>query len=295
MTISPGRGTDQRHRQVGELRIGEPLGRHEDEVDVVRRDVGGELVDRRRRRAVHRHRPQPEPGRGVDLVAHQREQRRDEQRRPEPGIAQQPGREEVDRALAPSGALDDEDTGPVAHQCLDGFTLMRSELRVGSPGQPAQGVEQFVGLSRLTHRGPFCRGGVATAPNAGRVVRSGHPQDRPRLSPAWAPPRERAGHRDEKRAPFAPGVPPRRLSPPALIDCMYQPPHGGALGPYPRVLQRWVTFSSRDPPAHTLCTAFITQRGVTTGGRCQRMLPRCGMSQGRSRPGSSSVCSHIHR
>ena len=156
----PGSRTDQRHRQVGELRIGEPLGRHEDEVDVVRRDVGGELVDRRRRRAVHRHRAQPEPGRRVDLVAHQREQRRDQQRRPEPGVAQQPGREEVHRALAPSGALDDEDTGPVAHQGFDGFTLMRSELRVGSPGQPTQGVEQFVGLTRLTHRGPFCRGGV---------------------------------------------------------------------------------------------------------------------------------------
>ena len=169
----PGSRTDQRHRQVGELRVGEPLGRHEDEVDVVRRDVGGELVDRRRRRAVHRHRPQPEPGGGVDLVAHQREQRRDEQRRPEPGVAQQPGGEEVHGALAPSGALHDEDTGPVAHERLDGLTLMRPELRVGSPGQPTQGVEQFVGLTRLTHSGPLCRRGVSTAPAI--VLRRGRP------------------------------------------------------------------------------------------------------------------------
>ena len=175
----PGSGTDQRHRQIGELRIGEPFGRDEDEVDVVRRDVGGELVDRRRRRAVHRHRAQPEPGRGVDLVAHQREQRRDEQRRPEPGVAQQPRGEEVDRALAPSGALDDEDTGPVADERLDRFTLMWSELRVGSPGQPTQGVEQFVGLTRRTHSRPLCRRGVSTAP--------GDEQTACRRS-AWTPP-----------------------------------------------------------------------------------------------------------
>ena len=60
----------------------------------------------------------------LDLVAHQREQRRDEQRRPGALVAQQPRGDEVDGALAPPGALDDEDarrdrraTASIASSC----------------------------------------------------------------------------------------------------------------------------------------------------------------------------------
>ena len=93
---------------VAEAGVVQPLGTHQQQVDLTggqrRRDLGP-LVGVG---GVHGHGAQPGPPRGVDLVAHQGQQRRDDQRRPGAAGAQQRGREEVDRRLAPPGALHDE-------------------------------------------------------------------------------------------------------------------------------------------------------------------------------------------
>jgi hypothetical protein len=64
---------------------------------------------------------------------------------------------------------------------------MRSELRVGSPGQPTQRVEQFVGLARGTHSRPLCRGGVVHAPELlDRALSTAAIVDQ--QTSAWTPP-----------------------------------------------------------------------------------------------------------
>ena len=94
---------EQRQHRVAELRVVEPLRADQQQVDRVggeqRRATSSHAVAVRR---VDRVRADPEPlGRG-DLVAHQREQRRDDQRRPGAPLAQQRGGEEVDGRLAPA-------------------------------------------------------------------------------------------------------------------------------------------------------------------------------------------------
>ena len=83
----------------------------------------------------------PEPlGRG-DLVAHQREQRADDQRRAGAGLAQQRRGDEVHGRLAPPGALDAEHPGAVGHDVVDRLELVGAELRRRVPGEGAQAVQ----------------------------------------------------------------------------------------------------------------------------------------------------------
>ncbi len=70
-----GPSADDRHDLGGEVGIGESLGRDEDEVDHVAVERLDELVDGGVGGAVDRLAPQPEPGGGVDLIAHQGEER----------------------------------------------------------------------------------------------------------------------------------------------------------------------------------------------------------------------------
>jgi hypothetical protein len=99
---------DDRHDLARELGVGEPLRRDEQEVDLVGLQRLFEFAHGGGRRTVDRLAAQPEPRRGVDLVAHERQQRRDQQRGAEALLAQQVRGEEVDRALAPAGALHDQ-------------------------------------------------------------------------------------------------------------------------------------------------------------------------------------------
>ena len=123
-----------------------------------RRSASFELADRRVRGAVDRLAPQPEPAGGLDLVAHQRQQRRDQQRRPEPLLAQQVGGQEVDGALAPPRALHHEHPRPIVDERLDRLALPVAELGVGAPGQPPESVEQ---VGRVPPCGPSWRVGVS--------------------------------------------------------------------------------------------------------------------------------------
>ena len=66
-----------------------------------------------------------------DLVAHQRQQRRDDDRRAVPARAQQLGGDEVDRGLAPAGALD--------HQCPAALDDGHRLAAAGADAQPGGG------------------------------------------------------------------------------------------------------------------------------------------------------------
>ena len=72
--------------------------------------------------------PDAQPASGENLVPHQREQRADQQRRPGPGVAQNLGRQEIDDALAPAGALDDEQPLPLVSGQVNGLPMPVAEL-----------------------------------------------------------------------------------------------------------------------------------------------------------------------
>ena len=79
------------------------------------------------------------PAGRLDLVAHQRDQRGNDHRRPGPAGPQQGGGGEVDRRLAPPGALHDQGPAPVADQSLDSAPLILAQPGA-RPGQRAQGL-----------------------------------------------------------------------------------------------------------------------------------------------------------
>ena len=76
--------------------------------------------------------------RHVDLVPHEREQRRDQERRPRAAITQQPRRDEVHRTLAPTGALHDEGATTVVDQGLDSLPLLGTEGAGGASGETTE-------------------------------------------------------------------------------------------------------------------------------------------------------------
>ena len=163
-----GRGQPGQHL-VAELRVVEPLRADQQDVDLA--PVDG-VVGRRPVAAVggvDGHGVDAGPLRGGDLVAHQREQRRDDDRWPGAGAAQQGRGHEVDRRLAPAGALHDQGPAPVGHQGLDRGPLVvpqrgvvaadqRPEMGLGLGPQlisrPGQLVRRRTQLVRRSSRSP---------------------------------------------------------------------------------------------------------------------------------------------
>ncbi len=90
----------------------------------------------------------PGAGGGLDLVAHQRQQRADDDGGPRPDGAQQRGGHEVHRRLTPPGPLHHEHARAVDQQRLDGLELVLAEVRVRSGGEPAQHLTGVVGQRR---------------------------------------------------------------------------------------------------------------------------------------------------
>ena len=103
----------------------------------------------------------------LDLVAHQREQRRDDHGRPGAEPAKQRGGDEVDRGLPPAGLLYDEHAALLHHEGLD-----RSPLVVVQPGVVAsdQGTQVLLGL-------------IAGARGRGHGVLSTKPARHDRIAP----------------------------------------------------------------------------------------------------------------
>ncbi len=133
----PGGGGQLGQDQVAEPRVVQPLRADQQHVDRPGRDLGVDLVPLGDVGRVDRAGVQAGPGRRVDLVAHQREQRGDDHGRPRAAGPEQRGGHEVDRGLAPAGALHDQRPAAAAGQRLDRGPLVRAQPGL-LPGQRAQ-------------------------------------------------------------------------------------------------------------------------------------------------------------
>ena len=128
---------------VAELRVVEPFGRDQQDVDLVARQCRlgvGPLVGVR---GVDRDRSHAGPGSSGHLVAHERQQGRHEHRRPTPTTPEQQRRQEVHGGLAPPGALHHQRTLPVLDQRGDRLELPGVEDRVGPPRERSERLLRF--------------------------------------------------------------------------------------------------------------------------------------------------------
>ena len=148
----PGPGADERHDLVGELGVGEPLGRHEQQVDLVGAQRSSSSLDRGGMALliVLQRNPSRGPPRSGCASARAAGRSAASARRP---LAQEMRGQEVDRALAPPGALHHEHPRPIVDQRLDRLALPVTELGVGSTGQRAQRFEEWVGHAGTVRRG----------------------------------------------------------------------------------------------------------------------------------------------
>ena len=159
------RGQARQHL-VAEAGVVEPLGAHQQHVDLAGTDLVLDrlpLVDVGR---VDGHRADAGAlGRG-DLVAHQREQRADDDRRAGALLAQQLGGHEVDRRLAPPGALHDQRATVVDRERLDGRPLVLAQHGVTLPVPGADEGPQ-VSLGGLAGRAAYVVGDGCGGSGAG--------------------------------------------------------------------------------------------------------------------------------
>ena len=137
---------------IAEPLVREPLGRDEQQVDLVVREALDDRLELIGVRGVDRLGSDADAPGHLDLVAHQREQRGDEQRRTGALLAQQLRRDEVDGRLPPPRALHEQHPPPVARDRLDRVELARPERGVG-----AEHVVQVI---------ERCRGHARTVPSA---------------------------------------------------------------------------------------------------------------------------------
>ena len=93
------------------------------------------------------------PARGGNLIAHEREQRADQQSGALPGFAQHLRGDEVNEALAPAGLLNDEQPPGTRHDVADRLRLTRAELSTAFGNALAQQGEGAV-LVEFRHGGP---------------------------------------------------------------------------------------------------------------------------------------------
>ena len=125
---------------VAETWVGQALGRHEQHVDLVGVDARADLTPLGGVGRAQLLRAHSRPRGCGDLVAHQGQQRRDQQRRSGTLLSAQRGRDEVHRRLAPPRPLHDEGTLATVDECLDGFPLTLAKLGLGTGRQRAQDV-----------------------------------------------------------------------------------------------------------------------------------------------------------
>ena len=124
-----------------ELGVGEAFGRDEEDVDLVRFDAVGDAAPVILIGGVDRLGVDAHARRGVDLVSHEGEERRDEEGGAEAGLTQELGGDEVDETLAPPGLLDDEEAPVAVDEVADGVPLTVAEGGVGVAGAGTEEVE----------------------------------------------------------------------------------------------------------------------------------------------------------
>ena len=136
------RSLDRGKDPVREGLVAEALGRDQQDVDRVCREPRLDVVPLGRVARVDRRGVEAQPAGHRDLVAHEGEERADDERRPVALVAADPRRDPVDEALAPARALDDERPLPVSDHGLDRLALALAELRVGTEHRPEVVVER---------------------------------------------------------------------------------------------------------------------------------------------------------
>ena len=158
----------RRQQPVAEVRVVEALGadqQHVDRAGAQRLLDGLPLLGVRRVDGVGR---DAGARRRLDLVAHQGQQRRHDQRRPGALGPQQPGGHEVDRRLAPPGALHDERPAAVGDERLDRRPLVVAQRHVVAPDERPQDL-----LGVGSHAGTVPRGCHGSGGRTQRHARSG--------------------------------------------------------------------------------------------------------------------------
>ena len=140
----PNTSADARQHVAQKMLVVEPFRRNEEHVASVLSKVGFDRPPVIAIAAVQGVSTNADPFGHLDLIAHQREQRTDEQRRPRVLFAQQLGRQEVDETLAPPGALHDEQSAFALYEALDRFPLPGAKRR----GWAVHGAEQILSMRK---------------------------------------------------------------------------------------------------------------------------------------------------
>ena len=146
-------GGERWQQAVPEVGVVEPFRADEQDVDRV---VGQRRLDRAPLLGVRRvDRAGGDAGSlgRVDLVAHQRQQRRHDQRRTRAARSQQAGGDEVDGRLAPAGALDDECPPAPGDERVDRRPLILAERHVVAPDERPQDLLGVWSHARRRYRG----------------------------------------------------------------------------------------------------------------------------------------------
>ena len=130
-----GRGQVGQH-VVAEAGVVEPLGADQQHVDRAVANLRVDLLPVLEVGGVDRARVDARPRRRLDLVPHQRQQRRDDHGRACPGRAQQRGRDEVDRRLAPPGPLHHQRPPLLGDEGADRRPLVLAQPRVLARQRP---------------------------------------------------------------------------------------------------------------------------------------------------------------
>ncbi len=135
-------GPDQLREDVAaEVGIGEALGAEQQQVDLAVIDLLERLLPVLAVGGVDRGGVDAERLGRLELVAHQGDQRRDEDRRPGALLAQHRGGDEVDGALPPPGPLHAEDAAAALDDLFDRLELTVAELGAAVAGQAAEQVD----------------------------------------------------------------------------------------------------------------------------------------------------------
>jgi len=128
----------------------------------------------------------PHPLSRSDLVPHQCQQRRDQQRRPVAGLSQQLGCDEVNEALTPAGLLHDQQAALALDDVADGTLLAATERGVGATATRTKQIEcslrvvnQVMSWRHACHMPMLLRVAPSTEPG-GDSMTSGAP--RPRIA-----------------------------------------------------------------------------------------------------------------